>query len=207
MVSQLSEAVLDVIADALVDKGYIFLPELVPSHISQVLLEKVRTTEIHELKAASIGRGAEQQLNPDIRRDRIQWLEEQHEPDSLYLDLMMQLKDGLNRRLFMGLFDYESHYAVYQPGAFYKKHVDALKGSQNRILTTVFFLNPDWAPADCGELIIYDEADNEIERIAPKMGHFVIFLSERFPHEVTKTLAQRNSIAGWFRVSTSMHGF
>ncbi len=207
MVSQLSEAVLDVIADALVDKGYIFLPELIPHPISQVLLEKIQATEIHELKAASIGRGAEQQLNPDIRRDRIQWLEEQSEPDSLYLDLMTQLKDGLNRRLFMGLFDYESHYAVYQPGAFYKKHVDALKGSQNRILTTVFFLNPDWMPADCGELIIYDEADNEIERIAPKMGHFVIFLSERFPHEVSKTLAQRNSIAGWFRVSNSVHGF
>ncbi|MEL4281431.1 MULTISPECIES: 2OG-Fe(II) oxygenase [Shewanella] len=207
MVSQLSEAVLDVIADALVDKGYIFLPELIPHPISQVLLEKIQATEIHELKAASIGRGAEQQLNPDIRRDRIQWLEEQSEPDSLYLDLMTQLKDGLNRRLFMGLFDYESHYAVYQPGAFYKKHVDALKGSQNRILTTVFFLNPDWTPVDCGELIIYDEADNEIERIAPKMGHFVIFLSERFPHEVSKTLAQRNSIAGWFRVSNSVHGF
>lgn len=207
MVSQLSEAVLDVIADALVDKGYIFLPELVPAHISQVLLEKVQATEIHELKAASIGRGAEQQLNPDIRRDRIQWLEEQHEPDSLYLDLMMQLKEGLNRRLFMGLFDYESHYAVYQPGAFYKKHVDALKGSQNRILTTVFFLNPDWIPEHCGELVIFDEDDNEIERIAPKMGHFVIFLSERFPHEVTKTLAKRNSIAGWFRVSNSVHGF
>ncbi|BDA59554.1 MAG: 2OG-Fe(II) oxygenase [Shewanella sp.] len=207
MVSQLSEAVLDVIADALVDKGYIFLPELVPAHISQVLLEKVQATEIHELKAASIGRGAEQQLNPDIRRDRIQWLDEQHEPDSLYLDLMMQLKEGLNRRLFMGLFDYESHYAVYQPGAFYKKHVDALKGSQNRILTTVFFLNPDWIPEHCGELVIFDEDDNEIERIAPKMGHFVIFLSERFPHEVTKTLAKRNSIAGWFRVSNSVHGF
>uniref|UniRef100_Q0HWB4 Prolyl 4-hydroxylase, alpha subunit n=1 Tax=Shewanella sp. (strain MR-7) TaxID=60481 RepID=Q0HWB4_SHESR len=207
MVSQLSEAVLDVIADALVDKGYIFLPELIPHPISQVLLEKIQATEIHELKAASIGRGAEQQLNPDIRRDRIQWLEDKNEPDALYLDLMTQLKDGLNRRLFMGLFDYESHYAVYQPGAFYKKHVDALKGSQNRILTTVFFLNPDWKPADCGELIIYDEADNEIERIAPKMGHFVIFLSERFPHEVSRTLAQRNSIAGWFRVSNSVHGF
>ncbi len=118
MVSQLSEAVLDVIADALVDKGYIFLPELIPHPISQVLLEKIQATEIHELKAASIGRGAEQQLNPDIRRDRIQWLEEQSEPDSLYLNLMTQLKDGPNRRLFMGFIDYESHYAVYQPGAF-----------------------------------------------------------------------------------------
>lgn len=207
MVSQLSEAMLDVIADALVDKGYIFLSDLVPTHISQVLLEKIQSTQAHELKAASIGRGIEQQLNPDIRRDRIQWLEESNEPDNQYLDVMMQLKNGLNRRLFMGLFDYESHYAVYQPGAFYKKHVDALKGSQNRILTTVFFLNPDWKAADCGELIIYDEADIEIERIAPKMGHFVIFLSERFPHEVTQTLAQRNSIAGWFRVSNSVHGF
>jgi SM-20-related protein len=207
MVSQLSEAMLDVIADALVDKGYIFLSDLVPNHISQVLLEKIQSTQAHELKAASIGRGAEQQLNPDIRRDRIQWLEEHNEPDAQYLELMTQLKNGLNRRLFMGLFDYESHYAVYQPGAFYKKHVDALKGSQNRILTTVFFLNPDWKAADCGELIIYDEADIEIERIAPKMGHFVIFLSERFPHEVTQTLAQRNSIAGWFRVSNSVHGF
>ena len=207
MVSQLSEAMLDVIADALVDKGYIFLSDLVRTHISQMLLEKIQSTQAHELKAASIGRGIEQQLNPDIRRDRIQWLEESNEPDNQYLDVMMQLKNGLNRRLFMGLFDYESHYAVYQPGAFYKKHVDALKGSQNRILTTVFFLNPDWKMADCGELIIYDEADIEIERIAPKMGHFVIFLSERFPHEVTQTLAQRNSIAGWFRVSNSVHGF
>ncbi|WP_198783163.1 MULTISPECIES: 2OG-Fe(II) oxygenase [Shewanella] len=207
MVSQLSEAMLDVIADALVDKGYVFLTDLVPAHISQVLLEKIQSTQAHELKAASIGRGVEQQLNPDIRRDRIQWLEEHNEPDGQYLALMTQLKNGLNRRLFMGLFDYESHYAVYQPGAFYKKHVDALKGSQNRILTTVFFLNPHWKEADCGELIIYDEQDNELERIAPKMGHFVIFLSERFPHEVRQTLAQRNSIAGWFRVSNSVHGF
>lgn len=207
MVSQLSEAMLDVIADALVDKGYLFLTDLVPPHISQVLLEKIQLTQAHELKAASVGRGAEQQLNPEIRRDRIQWLEEHNEPDAQYLELMTQLKNGLNRRLFMGLFDYESHYAVYQPGAFYKKHVDALKGSQNRILTTVFFLNPDWKATDCGELIIYDEANNELERIAPKMGHFVIFLSERFPHEVSQTLAQRNSIAGWFRVSNSVHGF
>ncbi|MGL4835501.1 MAG: 2OG-Fe(II) oxygenase, partial [Shewanella sp.] len=152
-------------------------------------------------------RGIEQQLNADIRRDRIRWLEAQNPQDALYLDVMAQLKAGLNRRLFMGLFDYESHYAVYQPGAFYKKHVDALKGSQNRILTTVFFLNPDWQAADGGELIIYDEADNELERIAPKMGQFVIFLSERFPHEVMPTLAERRSIAGWFRVSNSMHGF
>lgn len=207
MVSQLSEAMLDVISDALVTKGYVFLTDFIPQEISQVLLEKVQSTQAYELKAAAIGRGLEQQLNTDIRRDRIRWLEASNSPDSLYLDLMTQLREGLNRRLFMGLFDYESHYAVYQPGAFYKKHVDALQGSQNRILSTVFFLNPDWCAADCGELVIYDEHHQELERIAPKLGHFVLFLSERFPHEVCQTFAPRNSIAGWFRVSNSVHGF
>ncbi|MGL5391568.1 MAG: 2OG-Fe(II) oxygenase [Shewanella sp.] len=207
MVSPLSEAMLDTIATALAEQGYIVLTDLVPADISQILLAKVQATQVDELKPAAIGRGIEQQLNTEIRRDRIRWLEAQNPQDALYLELMAQLKAGLNRRLFMGLFDYESHYAVYQPGAFYKKHVDALKGSQNRILTTVFFLNPDWQSADCGELIIYDEADNELERIAPTLGQFVIFLSERFPHEVTPTFAERHSIAGWFRVSNSMHGF
>ena len=42
MVSQLSEAVLDVIADALVNKGYILLTDLVPHNISQVLLDKIQ---------------------------------------------------------------------------------------------------------------------------------------------------------------------
>jgi SM-20-related protein len=120
---------------------------------------------------------------------------------------MNQLKDGLNRRLFMGLFDFESHYAVYEPGAFYKKHLDSLHGSQNRILSTVFFLNPDWQENDGGELILYDESDLPLEVVNPNIGTLVLFLSERFPHEVRPTMKTRNSIAGWFRVSNATHGF
>lgn len=207
MVSQLSEAVLDVIADALVDKGFAILSDIIPPDISLALHEKVMLNRVIDFKPALIGRGSEQQLNTDIRADKICWLESQYHDDNAYLTLMNQLKDGINRRLFMGLFDYESHYAVYEPGAFYKKHVDALKGTQNRILSTVFFLNPDWCHDHGGELVIYDENDSLLTTVAPKMGTMAIFLSERFPHEVKETFATRASIAGWFRVSNSVHGF
>ncbi|QDE30966.1 MULTISPECIES: 2OG-Fe(II) oxygenase [Shewanella] len=207
MVSQVSEAMLDVIADALVEKGYILLSDIIPEYVSSALLVKMHAEQDINFKKAAIGRGVEQQINSDIRSDKISWLEEQDHVDREYLAIMSQLKDGLNRRLFMGLFDFESHYAVYEPGGFYKKHVDALSGSQNRILSTVFFLNPDWHNNDGGELIIYDEADFPLEVINPQMGTLVLFLSERFPHEVRPTMKTRNSIAGWFRVSHANHGF
>jgi SM-20-related protein len=207
MVSQLSEAVLDVIADALVDKGYILLSDIIPDNVSLALIEKMQAKQNIEFKSAAIGRGGEQQVNTQIRSDKISWLDKLDAIDNDYLSIMEQLKDGLNRRLFMGLFDYESHYAVYQPGAFYQKHVDALKGSQNRILTTVFFLNPQWQVENGGQLVIYDEADSVIATVQPELGTLAIFLSERFPHEVLPTLATRNSIAGWFRVSHANHGF
>ncbi|MGK0409168.1 MAG: SM-20-related protein [Shewanella psychromarinicola] len=207
MVSQISEAILDVIADALVDKGYILLSDIIPDYVSLALLEKMQAEQNIEFKKAAIGRGIEQQINTEVRCDKISWLDNQDHIDREYILVMNQLKDGLNRRLFMGLFDFESHYAVYEPGAFYKKHLDSLHGSQNRILSTVFFLNPDWQENDGGELILYDESDLPLEVVNPNIGTLVLFLSERFPHEVRPTMKTRNSIAGWFRVSNATHGF
>jgi SM-20-related protein len=207
MVSQISEAMLDVIADALVDKGYILLSDIIPDYVSLALLEKMQAEQNIEFKKAAIGRGIEQQINTEVRCDKISWLDNQDHIDREYILVMNQLKDGLNRRLFMGLFDFESHYAVYEPGAFYKKHLDSLHGSQNRILSTVFFLNPDWQENDGGELILYDEFDLPLEVVNPNIGTLVLFLSERFPHEVRPTMKTRNSIAGWFRVSNANHGF
>lgn len=207
MVCKFSESVLDEVADALVDRGYICLDDLFPPELVLKLRQKVFCEAKDTFKPASIGRGHEQHRNTDIRRDSIRWLEPGCETDNGFLSLMDTLKDGLNRRLFMGLFDYESHYALYRAGAFYKKHVDALKGSQNRILTTVFFMNPDWQHEHGGVLKLYDEDDSLLEEIAPQMGRLVIFLSERFPHEVMPTTVDRASIAGWFRVAGSQHGF
>lgn len=209
MTFQLTETILDTIADSLVENGYIVLSDQIPAEVCQALLGKVQQSEWEDYKDAAIGRGRDQQTNQQIRSDQISWLSPTDTIDNQYLSLMEQLKEGINRRLYMGLFDFESHYAIYQPGAFYQKHIDALPGTRNRILTSVLFLNPDWQEQHEGKLVIFDDKDHELEvrQVAPKFGKWVVFLSERFPHEVLPTTVNRYSIAGWFRVSSSQHGF
>ncbi|MAD89386.1 MAG: proline hydroxylase [Pseudoalteromonas sp.] len=157
---------------------------------------------------AGIGRKEDHQTDKTIRRDKIYWLDQRNELESVFLNYMDEVKGYMNQRLFMGLFSYECHFAHYQPGAFYKKHLDAFKGQTNRVLSTVLYLNPDWQTGDGGELVIYDGKDHEKEliRVAPSLGTFVTFLSDEFPHEVLPAKSARFSIAGWFRVNNSIGG-
>jgi len=110
------------------------------------------------------------------------------------------LQEYLNRELFLGLSYYESHFAIYEEGDFYEKHLYPFKNYKNRVVTTVFYLNDDWQEDDGGELIVYDEDDKKLTQVAPKSNTLVVFMSEKFPHEVLKAKRKRYSIAGWFRV-------
>lgn len=191
----------DLIADALADKGYCILPQLLPAELSTALHRRVSRLDDEDFSHAGIGRDHDFQLNRAVRRDQTRWLSDANPVDAAYIDEMAELRLQVNRRLFMGLFDYESHYAHYPPGAFYKKHMDAFKGQANRVLTTILYLNPDWQPEDGGQLLIYaPDSDEVIETVNPQFGSFVIFLSEQFPHEVVKASRDRYSIAGWFRL-------
>ena len=119
---------------------------------------------------------------------------------------MEQLRRYLNRELFLGLFEYECHYAYYDVGAFYAKHLDAFKHNPNRIVSTVLYLNPNWKPGDGGELRLFapqgtEECDRPLMTIRPEYGTLVAFLSEDIPHEVVISHKPRYSIAGWFRIN------
>lgn len=195
------ESTYDLIADALADRGYCILPQLLPPELNIALHRRVARLDDADFQRAGIGRDLDFQLNNSVRQDQTRWLTADNPTDRAYIDQMADFRLAINRRLFMGLFDYESHYAHYPPGAFYKKHLDAFKGQSNRVLTTVLYLNPEWQADDGGQLLIY-AADSEtvIETVNPNFGTFVIFLSEQFPHEVVKSLRDRYSIAGWFRL-------
>ena len=197
-----SEPLLDEIADALAGPGFIVLDQPLPASLIQGLIENLRSQQA-ALAPAGVGRKDDYQRNQDIRGDAIQWLEAGDPAVTEFLCWMDKLRLGINQRLFLGLFDYESHYAVYAPGAFYQKHRDAFRGKPGRKLSTVLYLNPDWDLMAGGELVLYDEASvDELIRLAPECGRLVIFLSEDFPHEVLPATQLRKSIAGWFRIKT-----
>lgn len=195
-----SSSLLDEIAAALMGPGYVLLDQCLPAAVTQGLIAHLATQEA-QLTRAGVGRNQDYQLNDNIRNDKIQWLESDAPAIRDFLAWMEAVRIGLNQRLFLGLFDYESHYAIYEPGAFYGKHVDAFRGKSGRKLSTVLYLNEKWDKNNGGELVLYDGASHGIlKRIAPICGRLVIFLSEDFPHEVLAATAKRKSIAGWFRI-------
>lgn len=203
----LTSSLYDRIADELVEHGYLILPSALPDSLLQDLYQHLRAQDDDAFHLAGIGRDQDHQLHGRIRRDQIRWLNRQHPAETAYLNWMEGLREGLNRRLFMGLFDYEAHFAHYPAGAFYARHLDAFRGQTNRVLTTVLYLNPQWDETQGGELLIWPEPDSDttIAKVVPRMGTLVIFLSERFPHEVLPAKTDRFSIAGWFRVNASIN--
>lgn len=205
---QFDENTLNTAIDHLVDQGWYYWQNAIPASLCKALfLELEQRHDDGELQQAGVGRGQAHQLNQQIRRDAIHWLERQTPAQAQYLDLMQQLQTQFNRQLFLGLFEYEAHFALYSPGDFYKKHRDSFRGAANRMITSVAYLNPSWDAAWGGELVLYNEQDSqEIARLHPRCGALALFMSEQLPHEVLPTLKPRASIAGWFRCNSSKHG-
>lgn len=153
------------------------------------------------LRLAGIGRGSEQQINLDLRNDHIHWLSTESPQQAYFLKAMDALRTALNQHCFMGLDHYEAHYARYEQGGYYRRHLDSFQGSNPRRVSSVLYLNPDWQAENGGLLNLYrDEHDNMGLEVKPEAGTLVIFLSEKVPHEVRPAQRARRSIAGWFRV-------
>lgn len=199
----LPESSIDRIADAIISRGYIILADILPITLVDALFIDYQAIDRACFTRAGIGREEDYQLNQFVRTDEICWVDQSTPAVSEYLSWIELLRLGLNKRLFIGLFDYECQYAYYPEGAFYKKHLDAFKGCSNRVISTVTYLNPNWTATDGGELLLFNERDEMIESIMPLYGTMVIFLSERFPHEVNRARKPRRSITGWYRINTS----
>ncbi|MDO6681845.1 MULTISPECIES: 2OG-Fe(II) oxygenase [unclassified Oceanobacter] len=182
------------------------LPLTPLAELSQQLRTRVMNLGEQKLQLAGTGREQAHQLNRQIRRDRIRWLTQENPAEKAWLDFMAQLQQHLNRTLLLGLFSYECHFSHYRPGDFYQKHKDAFIGQSNRVLSTVLYLNPDWQADEGGELLIYGDEENDTvrSRLLPQFGTLVTFLSEEFPHEVLAANRHRYSIAGWFRLNSSV---
>jgi SM-20-related protein len=152
------------------------------------------------LSAARIGRDAARVERPDVRGDRIRWLDENAPAPAEvpFWTRLGELRVALNRELMLGLWSFEGHYALYPPGARYEKHRDRFRDDDARVVTCILYLNEGWAASDGGLLRIW-QGDNVVREVLPEAATFVAFLAERFPHEVLPARRPRLALTGWFR--------
>lgn len=192
------------IALDIIDRGFTIQPNAVPVELASDLLSHLKAMHSEKFSPAGIGRDDNHTVNAFVRTDEICWITGDSDAGKAWLEWTAGLQSYLNRRLLLGLFSFESHFAHYAPNDYYKKHLDAFKGEANRRLSLVVYLNPGWLPEDGGELAIYTgETCSDIVKVTPAYATLVAFLSEDFPHEVLPAQRDRYSIAGWFRVNTS----
>jgi len=182
------------IVDDLAERGWSRQNIFLPLGLTRELAAECRKRAAEgELAPAAVGRGPTSEIREGIRGDHIQWLEPgETEACDSYLRL------ALNRGLFLGLEDYESHFAMYPPGAFYLKHVDRFRDDDRRMVSAVIYLNDAWLPEHGGELRMYLEGGVE-HNVVPTGGCLVVFLSGEVPHEVLPATRERLSLTGWFR--------
>jgi SM-20-related protein len=181
-----------------------------------------------------VGRAQNETRALSIRKTRIAWLDGASPAQQRFMAGADALRIAMNRRLFLGLFEFEAHFAVYPPGGFYARHMDAFtlptasagaftgrRAERARVVSVVAYLNADWSHADGGQLALWESAPlgkdgrpdmsqlddvPPVAELQPKGGGLVLMLSEAIPHEVRLSHATRYAIPGWFRVNTSVGG-
>jgi SM-20-related protein len=156
---------------------------------------------------AGVGQGARDSraLTHEVRRDRVCWfstgdaspgMAAPAEMARLIVDLGRVLA-WLNRTCYLGLGRLECHATSYQPGAFYRAHLDTPRGDSHRVISYCYYLNPGWQSG--GELRIH--GDHGVD-LAPLHDRLVLFQSRTVRHEVLPVVSARLAITGWMTAAT-----
>jgi SM-20-related protein len=190
------------IARELAEAGYSVRRDFMPRELAEALVaEHRRIEEAGLLVPAGIGTGARFQVRDQIRGDRLCWMD----PEALsavqrrFCEALEALRTALNRRLFLGLWDFEGFFALYPPGSFYRRHSDVLQGRPARVVSCTLYLNQAWRQEDGGHLRLYVGEPERPVDILPQLGSFAAFLSQEIEHEVLPSARARRSVTGWLR--------
>ena len=195
--------VLERISDRIGREGWVAMPSFIEPGMTTALRDEcARLAAEGSFHDAAIGSGADRQVVANVRADQILWLERSgsSEAQKECLDRFEEIRLKLNQELQLGLFEFECHFARYAPGAFYRKHLDQFSRDPRRRLSSILYLNSNWQAEDGGELRLYLErkpVSGHVD-IKPEGATLVLFLSDRFPHEVLPAKRERLSLTGWF---------
>ncbi len=159
------------------------------------LMTHYRQDDFH---AAGIGKLENFRKVGKVRSDQVYWLDraEADDCERQFFEKMDAFILYLNRTCFAGIRDAEFHFAVYEPGSFYKKHVDKFQNDGRRLFSFVSYLTEKWEAGDGGELVLYPVEEGM--KIEPLPGRVIFFRSDLL-HEVLVSNVQRLSLTGWMK--------
>jgi SM-20-related protein len=182
-------------------QAWAHVPKLLNHELSNELLALFREKlERDSFVAAGVGKNTQNFLRENVRLSQTCWIDNWEENKALcsLYDLKQEMMRELNEYFRLSMKRFESQFALYPEGGFYKKHLDQLRTGMHRQVSCIFYLN------DChngGELILYDQHDRNKESatISPRKGDCVLFFSGQIFHEVLATNSPRFSLTTWFR--------
>ena len=194
------------IIDGILTDGYGLVDAFLTPDEVAALADQLRERRTRgQFRAAGVGSG-QATVEQTIRGDEILWLNEATATteERLFLQRIGAFAAYLNQTCYLGLHDVEFHYALYPPGAYYKRHLDQFRQDSRRKLSVICYLNADWQDADGGQLALYlpqsDNTENQVI-VSPMAGRLVCFESERLEHEVLPATRERLSVTGWLKTT------
>ncbi len=147
----------DTLIDSFVDDKIGITENFLPKQLSLHLIENLNALYADKkLQSAGTGSGTVDH-NKLFRRDKIYWLDRKHGNvyENEFLDIIEAFVQYLNATCYAGITGYEFHYALYEKGSFYKKHLDQFRNNDSRQYSLIVYLNDGWLQGDGGELCIH----------------------------------------------------
>lgn len=203
--SELSpESIYEPIIDGILADGYGLLDNFLSPAEVAALADRLRARrEAGQFRPAGIG-NQQVTVEKTIRGDEILWLDEATATpeEQVFLQRIGQFVQYVNQTCYLGLRDYEFHYALYPTGTVYKRHMDRFRSDSRRKLSVICYLNVDWQETDGGQLALYlpnaDGSERQVMAL-PLGGRLVCFDSGQLEHEVFPSTRERLSLTGWLK--------
>ncbi len=193
------------VPDQLAEQGWVVCENWLEGPVVSALAEEAQQRwEAGRFRQASIGRRHQEQQQVRIRGDQIDWWH----PDQVtvaqqaYLRRLEELRELLNRHLYLSLITQEAHYALYPPQTCYQRHLDRFQDAPERTVSTVFYLNLDWHAEEGGQLRLHLVGGTQ--DLLPSWNRLVLFRSADIEHEVLPATRERLSITGWLRCRSAL---
>ena len=139
---------------------------------------------------------AQDAVRASVAHAKISWIEGDVDPRfSPLLALFEALRGELNARAYLGLTRTEVQLGRYAMGGSYARHCDAFAGGPGRVITAIWYANPEWQAAHGGRLRVWDPEQRDVE---PLLDRLIVFRSDCVQHEVQLCNSERFAITAWY---------